>query len=200
MSHIDRFTRLIKFRLILSCSLYFFLFGIPTAVAMQLDSPFKFDGNKSDISSKQEADEAENAGEAELDELQSELNLTPDAHLLRLQQEIKNLSSITKELRNAQDRIDARIFAIESRLNSQAASPAASDNRLWRSIQGKTIIATLTKATPDHVVLTRNGKQATIPLNQLSTADQEYVAKQAKKMAEEGDSQRADIRELGVIR
>jgi hypothetical protein len=169
-----------------------FLCGVQTAQAIQLDSPIKFQAEETDKLASSKANET-NGG-----------NLSAGPHesvvdLLMLQHDIKRLISVTKELREAQDQIDARIIAIESRLNSQAASRALSNTRLWKSTAGNTIIATLTEVKAEEVVLTRDGKRATIPLKHLCPADREFVAAQAAKMSL-SEAQRADIRELGVIR
>lgn len=185
MSHNDRYSRHFKLGLILPCLTYFLICGASSVVAMQRETPLESENRQSD----------EVAGQV----TQAPAQFS-DVHVFMLQQEIKELSSITKELREAQERIDARIFAIESRLNSETPTlTPVSSHRLWRSTEGKTIIATLTQVNPDNVVLTRNGKQATIPLKHLCTADREYVAAQAQRIPEK-DIQRADIRELGIIR
>jgi hypothetical protein len=169
-----------------------FLCVVPTAQAIQSDAPIKFEVEESDKLASQKANETIGGN------LSAEPNQSA-ADFLILQHDIKRLISITEELREAQDRIDARIIAIESRLNSQAASRSLSNTRLWKSTAGNTIIATLTEVRAEEVVLTRDGKQATIPLKHLCPADREFVAAQAQKMSL-SEAQRADIKELGVIR
>jgi TolA-binding protein len=157
-----------------------------------------------------------------------------DAFLLMLQEKIKSLTSVTAELREAQsqmrrtqEQLSARILQLEKRqailsvtsmgsrrLNTltQPSNPASTTDppRLWRSISGTTIIASLINIQQDQVVLRRNGKEVAVEVSHLCADDRQFIEQKRQSVSNSTNItektepvypiRRANLRDVGVIR